>query len=109
MSDERDFNREHLQMLADNRARVTRAATKGTIRETTNLHGTSEYYSPGAELAAKRIEQAKPKDILEVLAENPSLNAENHSRHQDAATSALRESWRIEKQLAAEKAAGAKL
>jgi hypothetical protein len=109
MSEERDFNKEHLQMLADNRARVTRAAKTGTIREATNLQGTSAYYSPAAELAAKRLERAKPKDILEVLAENPSLQAENHSRHQDAATDALRESWRIEKQLAAEKAAGAKL
>jgi hypothetical protein len=109
MSDERDFNREHLQMLADNRAKVTRAASVGTIREVTNMHGTSQYYSPAAEIAAKRIERDKPKDILEVLAADSRLQAENHARHQDAATNALRESWRIEKQLAAAKAAGAKL
>jgi hypothetical protein len=68
----------------------------------------AKHYSFAEELAAKRIERSKPKDILEVLAD-PRLQAENHSRHQDAATSALQESWRIEKQLAAEKAAGAKL
>jgi hypothetical protein len=96
-------------MLADNRARVTRAAKTGTIREVSNIHGTSAYYSPASELAAKRIERDRPKDILEVLAADSRLQAENHSRHQDAATDALRESWRIEKQLAAEKAAGAKL
>jgi hypothetical protein len=109
MSDERDLNREHLQMLADNRARVTRAAKTGTIREVTNIHGTSAYYSPAAELAAKRIERSKPKDILEVLAENPSLQAENHNRHQEESDRAIRESYRIERQLEAERAAGEKL
>ena len=104
-----EVNREHLQNLANVRARVTRAATTGTIREATNFHGVSTYYSPAAEIAAKRIERDKPKDILEVLAENPRLNAENHSRHQDESDRAIREKYRIERQLEAERAAGAKL
>jgi hypothetical protein len=109
MPEERDFYKEHMQQLANVRAKTTRAASVGTIRESTNFQGTSKYYSPAEELAAKRIERDKPKDILEVLAADSRLQAENHSRHQDAATIALQESWRIEKQLAAEKAAGAKL
>ncbi len=111
MSEERDFYQEHLQMLADQRARTTRAASVGTIREATQGSSgqTGGYYSPAAEIAAKRIASSKPKDILEVLAETPRLNATNNSRHQDAATLALQESYRIERQLEAEKAAGAKL
>jgi hypothetical protein len=95
--------------IADNAAKVRRAASTGTIREAKNFHGTSEYYSPGAELAAQRIERAKPKDILEVLAADPRLQAENHNRHQEESTRALQESYRIERQLEAERAAGAKL
>jgi hypothetical protein len=108
MPEERDFNKEHLQMLANVRAKTTRAASVGTIREVSNLHGTSTYYSPAAKLAAERIEREKPKDILDVLAANPRLNATNNSRHQDEDTRARQESYRIERQLEAEKAAGAK-
>jgi len=62
MSNDQILN-DHLQMLADNSARVRRAADKGTVRHARNIEGVSRYYSEAERMNAERIERNKPKDI----------------------------------------------
>jgi hypothetical protein len=105
MSDEQVLQ-EHLQFLADVNARARRAADKGTVRHGTSGYGVSLYYSEAERYNAERIEREKPKDILEILAENPKLNATDNYRHQKEEYRQNHENWQIEKQMLAEREAG---
>jgi hypothetical protein len=97
---------DHLQMSADNSARVRRAADKGTVRHARNIEGVSRYYSEAERMNAERIERNKPKDILEILAENPRLNAEDHGRHQRSEYEQNQQRWVAELQAERERLLG---
>jgi len=98
---------EYMQMLADNACRIeTNGVIKtGTIRHTSGSYGVSKYYSEAERMNAERIERENPKDILEILAENPSLNATDNYRHQKEEYRRNHENWQIEKQMLAEREA----
>jgi len=83
-----------------------RAAEVGTVRHASGSYGVSRYYSEAERLNAERIEREKPKDILEILAENPNLNATDNNRHQREENRRNYESWQIEQQMLKEREAG---
>jgi hypothetical protein len=91
---------DHLQMLADNSARVRRAADKGTVRHARNVQGVSRYYSEGERANAERIERDKPKDVLGEVAKQKwaGIYPEQEERE--------RRSREIEAQMLAEREAG---
>jgi hypothetical protein len=94
---------QHLQFLADVNARVKRTGATGTIRHARNFQGVSRYYSEGERMNAERIEREQPKDITQILAENPKLNFKANYPEQDERERRSRE---IEAQMLAEREAG---
>jgi hypothetical protein len=106
MSDQKNYLQEELQRLADNANRVRRIPFAGTVRHGQSGYGVSRYYSEAERANAERVEREKPKDILEILAENPKLNATDNYRHQKEEYRQNQENWQIEKQMLAEREAG---
>ena len=100
MSDELQ---QHLQFLADVNARVKRTGNTGTVRNAANSWGTSRYYSEAERMNAERIEREQPKDITQILAENPKLNYKVNYPEQEERERRSRE---MEAQMLAEREAG---
>ena len=106
MSDQKDYLQEELQRLANVNARTRRAAEVGTVRRARSIEGVSRYYSEAERMNAERIERNKPKDILEILAENPRLNAEDNGRHQRSEYEQNQQRWVAEQQAERERLLG---
>jgi hypothetical protein len=99
MSNDQVLN-DHLQMLADNSARVRRAADKGTVRHARNIEGVSRYYSEAERMNAERIERNQPSDVLGEVAK------QKWTGHYPEQEERERRSREIEAQMLAEREAG---
>ena len=99
MSNDQVLN-EHLQMLANNSARVRRAADKGTVRHARQIEGVSRYYSEGERRLQERIEKEQPKDVLGEIAKQKWTGRYPEQEERE------RRSREIEAQMLAEREAG---